>query len=356
MIATDMKQKHNKNRNNIVQSVGSCHWALLEPIKIVHTMQKEKSLSCWWGTCLHDPLNVQKLYNLFNARNCFEVLQFQILKQFPSFLLLLPLLCSHNRIVIPSEEEIEYLEPAFATLKEINLSACGLSNWTDVLTIAGLWPNIRSVSLQSNGIAELSAPNTADVFRCLESLDLHQNQLADFNEIVKLGGVRTLKRLFLMKNGLRHIQLPDCAPSEYVPLFPYLEELNLRDNLIDDEMGAFNELDKLERLQCLCKTPAVNSGFEEMFMRAVALISGLRQCNKIKILPKMRRDAEVDIWKQLGMEYVAAQKGNEVEMAQFQRKCRAYSRIVKSKCGNFLVLFLLLFFFNEYYGVRRGRG
>ena len=238
---------------------------------------------------------------------------------------------SHNKIVIPSEEEIEYLEPAFTTLKEINLSTCGLSDWNDVLTIAGLWPNIRSLSLQGNGITSLSAPNTEEIFKNLESLDLHQNRLSDFNEILKLGGIKTLKRLFLMSNGLRKIQLPDCAPSEYVPVFQYLEELNIRDNPIEDEMVTFNELDKLERFQSLCKTPEGNSGFEEMFMRAVALISGLRQCNKIMIMPKMRRDAEVDIWKQLGMEYVAAQKGNEEEMAQFQRKCRAYSRIVKSE-------------------------
>lgn len=223
------------------------------------------------------------------------------------------------------------MEPAFATLQEINLSSCGLSNWAHVLSIAALWPNIRSVSLQSNGIAELTAPNTTEVFKSLESLDLHQNRLSDFTEIAKLGGIRSLKRLFLMQNGIRQIQLPECAPSEYVALFPHLEEINLRDNVIEDELAAFNELDKLERFRSLCKSPASHSGFEEMFMRAVALISGLRQCNKIMITPKMRRDAEVDIWKQLGMDYVAAQKGNELEMAQFQRRCRAYSRIVKSE-------------------------
>lgn len=253
----------------------------------------------------------------------------------------------HNRIVIPSEEEVEYLEPAFATLKEINLSNCGLSNWTDVLQIAGLWPNIQSLSLQSNGISQLSAPDTSLIFKSLESLDLHQNELSNFEEIAKLGGMKTLKRLFLMKNGLRQIQLPDCSPTEYVSLFPYLEELNLRDNLIDDELAAFNELDKLERFRSLCKTPAANAGFEGMLMRAVALISGLRQCNKITILPKMRRDAEVDIWKLLGMEYVAAQNGNEVEKAAFQRKCRAYSRIVKSKWNCFFFFICLQFIVNK---------
>lgn len=239
---------------------------------------------------------------------------------------------SHNRIVIPTEEEIEYLEPSFIHLKDINLSTCGLSNWQDVLTIAGLWPNIRSLSLQGNAIAGLSPPNTSEIFKSLESLDLHQNQLSNFDEILKLGGIKTLKRLFLMGNDIQQIKFPDCPPSEYLSIFPYLEELNIRDNPIDDEMAAFNELDKLERFQNLSKTPTLNSGFDEMFMRAVALISGLRQCNKIVIMPKMRRDAEVDIWKQLGLEYVMAQKGNEAEMATFQRKCRAYSRIVKSKC------------------------
>lgn len=200
-----------------------------------------------------------------------------------------------------------------------------------MLQIAALFPHIHSLSLQGNGLAQLSAPNTADVFRCLQSLDLHQNRLSDFSEVLKLGEIRTLKRLFLMKNGLRTLHLPDCAPTDYVAAFAHLEELNLRENPLEDEMATFNELDKLERLRCLCQSPAGKGGFEEMFARAVALISGLRQCNKIVILPKMRRDAEVDIWKQLGMEYVAAQQGNEVERAAFQRKCRAYPRIVKSE-------------------------
>lgn len=223
------------------------------------------------------------------------------------------------------------MEPAFATLKEINLSNCALSDWSDVLVVAGLWPNIRSLSLQGNGLAQLLAPNTTEIFKCLESLDLHQNQLSDFAEIQKLGGIRTLKTLLLMRNGLRRVDLPECSSNEYVTLFAYLEEINLRDNPLDDELAAFNELDKFERLRSVCSTPKERSGFEAMFGRAVALISGLRQCNKIMISPKMRRDAEVDLWKQLGMEYMAAQNGNEVEKQAFQRKCRAYSRIVKSE-------------------------
>lgn len=241
------------------------------------------------------------------------------------------ILHSQNRLVVPSDDEIEDLQPSFGNLKEINLSSCGLHNWQDILHVAALWPSIESVSLQNNGLSELSRPNCEQIFKNLQSLDLHHNRLSRFEEILKLGNIRTLKRLYLMNNNLEAIQLPDCDPTDYVKEFSYLEELNLRDNPIRNESETFNELDKLERLAAVVQTPTNANGFEHMFARAVALISGLRRLNKIVIMPKMRRDSEIDVWKEFGMEYMQAQKGNEMDRHRFQRKCRAYSRLVKSK-------------------------
>lgn len=210
------------------------------------------------------------------------------------------------------------------------MSNCGLHNWADVLHIAGLWPNIYSLALQDNGLSQLEPPNCDTIFKNLKSLDLHHNNLSNFDEILKLGGIKTLTQLLLINNGIERVKFPDCNPSDYVKLFPNLVEINLRENPIVDEVETFNELDKLENLANLIQTPDARTGFEEMFCRAVAFISTLKVLNKIQITPKSRRDAEVDIWKQFGMEYVQAQK-NELDKVRFQNKYRAYSRIVKSE-------------------------
>lgn len=72
--------------------------------------------------------------------------------------------------------------------------------------------------------------------RCL---DLQMNSLSNFQEILKLGNIRTLKHLNLMKNDIRYVQLPDCQPNEAVTIFENLIEINLKENPIENEVSTF---------------------------------------------------------------------------------------------------------------------
>uniref|UniRef100_A0A6B2EHJ9 Tubulin-specific chaperone E n=1 Tax=Phlebotomus kandelakii TaxID=1109342 RepID=A0A6B2EHJ9_9DIPT len=235
---------------------------------------------------------------------------------------------SQNRLVLPSDLDISDLEPSFRHLKDINLSDCGLSSFKDILLTARLFPWIESLSLQNNNIRALVVADCDLVFKNLRNLDLHMNKLASFEEVLKLGHIQNLNVLLLMQNGLRRIQLPECEPTEYLDIFRNLQEINLRGNPIENEIETFNELDKLQQLSVLNQTPDAKSGFENMFSRAVGLISNLKSLNKIDVNPGNRRDAEYDIWKEYGWEYLQT-SGSPTDRKRFMTKIRAYARIVE---------------------------
>lgn len=244
-----------------------------------------------------------------------------IVKQLPSLKFLN---LAKNNIVPPAENEIQELEPYFRHIKNLSLRHCGLNNWDDILYIAQLWPDIEDLGLQDNNISTITV-NTKSVFRNLKALDLHMNNINDFSEILKLGNIKSLESLYLMENGLTRIQFPEIEVTEYLKIFASLKSLNLRDNPIFDEFFTFNELDKLANLNTLSQTP--KNGFEEMFSRAVGMISKLECLNKSTITSEQRRGAEYDIWKLYGWDWIKTDS-NPVERLKLVKKCRAYPRLI----------------------------
>ncbi|EDW00590.1 tubulin-specific chaperone E [Drosophila grimshawi] len=235
---------------------------------------------------------------------------------------------SSNRLVLPTETQIAELAPAFRNLKHINLRNCGLSDWKDVMQTALLWPDIESLGLQENALSQLAVVDCERIFRQLRELDLHRTKLMDFDQVVKLGNIRTLRLLNLMENGIEQLQLPDCEPQSKLNIFVSLEQLNLLHNPIWNEADAFNELDKLPQLKRLNKTPHLKSNFDEMFSKAVASIAGLQFVNKAKVSPEERRGAEYDIWKKYALDWLQANKLGADARRDFYKKHRTYLLIV----------------------------
>lgn len=261
-----------------------------------------------------------------------------ILRQVPSVQLLN---LSQNRLQAPSDAELVSLRPHFARLRAINLRDCGLSSWPSVLRLARMWPAIRDVSLQENGIAELPAavdvvPAVDDAqppcFGQLESLDLSGNEIVDFAEIINLGRLHTLRALNVAENRIATVQLPDCEADEYLDIFGGLVEINLKENPIADDVRAFNELDKLAALTTLLWTAdgTADRGFEHLHTNAVARLTGLQQLNQMLVVPSERRGAEYDLWKALANEWLKTAQ-DEAGRRAFSRECRAYHRLVESK-------------------------
>lgn len=69
-------------------------------------------------------------------------------------------------------------------------------------------------------------------------MDLSDNKISNFNEIVKLGKIETLKCLNVAGNGIKRVELPECGPDEQLSIFVNLVELILRDNPIEDNVST----------------------------------------------------------------------------------------------------------------------
>ncbi|XP_064536718.1 tubulin-specific chaperone E [Drosophila montana] len=233
-----------------------------------------------------------------------------------------------NRLVLPTETQISELAPAFRHLKHINLGNCGFTDWQDVMQTALLWPDIESLSLQENALSQLDVVDCNRIFRQLRELDLHRTKLMDFDQVCKLGNIRTLRFLNLIENGIEQLQLPDCEPQAKLNMFVSLEQLSLMQNPIWNEAEAFNELDKLPQLKRLNKTPHLKSSFDEMFSKAVASIAGIQFINKAKVTAEERRGAEYDIWKKYALDWLQATKLGADALRDFYKKHRTYLLIV----------------------------
>lgn len=143
-----------------------------------------------------------------------------------------------NRLVLPTETKISELVPAFRHLKHINLGNCGFTDWQDVMQTAMLWPDIESLGLQENALSQLDVVDCNRIFRQLRELDLHRTKLMDFDQVCKLGNIRTLRVLNLMENGIEQLQLPDCEPQAKLNMFVSLEQLSLMQNPIWNEVNS----------------------------------------------------------------------------------------------------------------------
>lgn len=250
-----------------------------------------------------------------------------------------------NRLRLPTDDEIFELEKYFRHLKNINLRRCNLRQWSNVMHIARLWPDIEQLSIAENSISFLQRPDTTKIFRKLKFLDLKGNPLNYFNEVIKLGNLNTLQTLYCIATHIETIQLPDCAWNECLDIFPNLEELNLNDNHLVNQAFVFNELDKFPALSNLSITISDNIGYEETFTSAIGHISKLTILNKKSISPSERRGAEYDIWKRYSLDWAKSKDNNERWMNLLQR-CRVYPTLIESMSSKQFWSFSKKIFFN----------
>lgn len=136
-----------------------------------------------------------------------------------------------------------------------------------------------------------------------------------------------------MGNEIDEIKLPNCEPDQKLDIFINLQQLNISHNPIWNEVSTFNELDKLQKLIRLSKTPHMKSNFEEMLTRAVAFINGLEVVNKVYVSDEERRGAEYEIWKKYATEWLKASKSAS-SLNVFYKQYRSYARLVQSESDN----------------------
>lgn len=246
---------------------------------------------------------------------------------------------SYNRLQMPTIDEEETLKSEH--LDTLILNSCGISNWTDVLFIAKMFPNLREFSIKQNAIKHLTE-NSAEAFPNIEVLILAENEICDFDEILKLSDVPRLRELLINNNEIRRVKLPSCEFNARLPHFRSLDALNIRHNPIENELEMFNELDKLPSL---CRLSYMNkkiantmvdgseSELTETFMQAIGMIENLVAFNRSTIEKVHRNDATYEMWKKFAAEWMQVGGEGDEKMEEFYQRHRCYPRLLK-KYGN----------------------
>lgn len=244
---------------------------------------------------------------------------------------------SQNRLHLkPADDESD--EPVFKNLESLILNACRLSNWNDIMRIAKMCPSLREFSIKLNGIQTLVNDDT-DAFNHLEVLIISDNEISDFDEVLKLGSLPVLKELQLNNNQIREVTLPDCDFVEKLNVFKSLETLNLRNNPITDEKNMFNDLDKLPALTRLSymnqKVVAddTNNTYMNIFLMASGMIEYLNSFNRSEIDKNHRNDAMYECWKKFAAEWLQVAAEGDQKMLEFNKSHRCYQRLLK-RYGN----------------------
>lgn len=236
---------------------------------------------------------------------------------------------SYNSLITPGiEDESLKLEH----LESLIINSCGLSDWSEVLTIAQMCPSLREFSVKQNNIKELK--DSSGALDNLETLIMSENSIDDFTEILKLSNLPLLKELLLNNNKLKSVTLPYCDHNERLDIFKSLETVNLRHNPIDDETNMFNELDKLPTLCRLSYTnqkitESGDGSYMDTFLSAAGLIEKLTSFNRSEIDKTQRNDAMYEMWKKFATEYMESGAEGEPKMVEFYQKRRCYQRLVK---------------------------
>lgn len=246
---------------------------------------------------------------------------------------------SINRLQMPTVEQGENWK--LENLETLILNSCGLSDWNEVLMIARLCPNLKEFSLKQNKIKSIT-DNSCDAFPKLETLSIGENDICDFDEILKLSSISSLKELFANNNKLKQVKLQNCDHAAKVLIFKNLESLNLRHNPIEDEIQMFNELDKfpsLTRLSYMNEKTATATAeghehdFMEIFLQAVGMIENIVSFNRSEIDQMHRSDAMYEMWKKFAAEWMKVGGEGDAKIEEFYQSHRCYPRLLK-KYGN----------------------
>lgn len=143
------------------------------------------------------------------------------------------------------------------------LNNCGMT-WKEVEILKESLPAVEELHLMANKLRTItpapSVPLTACVrgFDNLRLLNLEDNCIDSWHEILKLSYLRSLEQLHLNKNKLKHIYYPANHPSPGAPIDYYTKDTSKRpfENLQCLLLGC-NEIEDLASIDSLNSFPSL---------------------------------------------------------------------------------------------------
>ncbi|PKI47402.1 tubulin-folding cofactor E [Punica granatum] len=192
--------------------------------------------------------------------------------------------------------------PQLKHLRILVLNNTGMK-WTHVYLLKGSLPLIEELHLMGNKISEINPTKSFAVegFDSLRLLNLEDNSIAEWDEILKLCQLKSLEQLHLNKNCLKRIFYPDddilhekFVQESFTP-FQNLRCLLLGGNLIEDvaSVDSFNFFPQLVDVR-LSENPVTDPGRGGIprFVQ-VARLAKVQVLNGSEVSPRERKESEI---------------------------------------------------------------
>nr|CAD7410192.1 unnamed protein product [Timema cristinae] len=145
---------------------------------------------------------------------------------------------SENRLQLV-DDPLEH-QGSFQSLKQ--LVAWDMKyDWSHFLACARMWPDIEELKVANNNITTLESPPCGVLSR-LKHLDLHGNNIQDWEEINKLGSLNMLEYLNASSIGVSRIHFPAASSAAKTHLFPALKHLNIDNNNIQESASILTAI------------------------------------------------------------------------------------------------------------------
>ncbi|KAK9054270.1 hypothetical protein SSX86_025348 [Deinandra increscens subsp. villosa] len=169
-------------------------------------------------------------------------------------------------------------------------------SWSQVEVLKDSLQVIEELHLMGNKIREITPASSQFVqgFYSLRVLNLEDNYIADWGEILKLSQLKCLEQLHLNKNNLEHIWYPTTDEAQHKP-FQNLRCLLIGGNKIEDlaSIDALNSYPALVDIRC-SENPATdpNRGGIGRFA-LIARLANVKILNGSEITPRERKESEI---------------------------------------------------------------
>ncbi|KAI3464276.1 hypothetical protein Pfo_020939 [Paulownia fortunei] len=197
--------------------------------------------------------------------------------------------------------------PQLSNIRILVLNQTGVI-WKQVEVLKDSLPHVEELHLMGNKLREITPVSSTVVhgFSSLRLLNLENNCISAWDEIVKLSQLCSLDQLFLNNNNLNHVWYPDCKKldepyngceslEESFRPFNSLRGLSLGGNNIEDleSVDSLNSFPNLVEIR-LSENPVADlgKGGVPRFV-FIARLPKVEILNGSEVSPRERKDSEI---------------------------------------------------------------
>jgi len=219
---------------------------------------------------------------------------------------------------------------AFSRLRVLVLNSCGLTSWVTIASLQQNLPSLQELSAANNRLSDVldvcgalsssREPVRVQGFGHLERLDLSATGLSSWSQVAVFAEIPNLRSLHLNENQLSSLSCGSGGPQG----FSQLDSLHLSSNMVV-EWSAIDELDAYPRLVALRFTnnPLTKTmGQSEVRQILIGRLRRLTRLNGAEISKKERVDAEKSYLRRVAREVGQSNGDKEAAVSIWARHPR----------------------------------